>query len=201
MTVMPLFLKHREEGAIIGRLLAGYGELEYHMAECLSDHVHSEDAAFRLLFSARLSETGRIKAVDSLIRPALKDLGLGAEYADANGAIKYCAKIRNQYAHVHWTESFGCASAWDQVDLAFVQLERRYDTATTKPIATKIIDVNLLRQQEEFFCYARDCFRFVHIETRRLRGDLRANPFPMPSKRSYPPLFLRYADRSRESSE
>ena len=109
MTVMPLFLKHPEEGAIIGRILAGYGELEYHMAECLTDHVHSEDAAFRLIFRTRLSENGRIAAVDSLMRPALVDLGLSAEYANAHGAIKHCARIRNQYAHCHWTETYAQA--------------------------------------------------------------------------------------------
>src|SRR6266536_3381340 len=34
-TVLPSFLRFREEGLIIGRILAGYGELEFEMCDCV----------------------------------------------------------------------------------------------------------------------------------------------------------------------
>jgi hypothetical protein len=181
MPIMPVFLKYPGEAAIIGRLLAGYGELEFCLAECVSDHVHNNDAAFRLMFRTRLGETEKIRAADSLIRRPLAELGLATEYADAHGAIGWCVKVRNQYAHCHWTEQH-------KGGLAFAKLRDRYENATTKPVVEIPVDMTLLTAQEDYFCYTRDCLTFLHEETLLRIGRSKRHPFAMPSKRRQPLL-------------
>jgi hypothetical protein len=48
-TIMPAFDRFVEEGNIIGRLLAGYGELELEMCACVAAVTNDLDAAIRKL--------------------------------------------------------------------------------------------------------------------------------------------------------
>lgn len=101
MQIMPAFRKSPDEAAIIGRLLAGYGELEFSLAFCLGvvlgDHIVGIKAFFRLR-----SESSRLEVTDALMRDAIAAQGIEGEYAQAIGCIRHCLKIRNKYAHCHW---------------------------------------------------------------------------------------------------
>ena len=100
---MPAFHRCPREAAIIGRLTAGYGELEYTMAECLGATLGDKESAFRTIFRLR-TESGRLEAVDALMRPVFAAAQLGSQYAQAIGAIRQCLKIRNELAHCHWAD-------------------------------------------------------------------------------------------------
>jgi hypothetical protein len=94
------FERFPEEAAIIGRIIAGYGELEYWWAKCLGRTLNDDDSALRMVFRQR--DAKRIETADALMRPAYQKAGLGDKYNEMLGAIRHCRTIRNQYAHSHW---------------------------------------------------------------------------------------------------
>src|SRR5262249_7168200 len=51
--VMPAFQKFRGEAAIIGRLLAGYAELEIDLLNCVSEVTQDFDATLKAMFRVR----------------------------------------------------------------------------------------------------------------------------------------------------
>ena len=101
LSIMPAFDQYEKEGRIIGRLLAGYGELEFELSNCVGSAIQDPDIAIKVLFRAR-SESLRIDIADALAYSKFKDIGLENQYADSFGAIRFCRKIRNQFAHCHW---------------------------------------------------------------------------------------------------
>jgi hypothetical protein len=171
MTILPAFLRLPQEAAIIGRLLAGYGELEFEFADCVKHFSHDMHSAFAALFRLR-TESGRIQVADALIRGPITALGLGTQYKDAYDAMLHCLKIRNQYAHCHWLEQDG--------ELLFTMLDHAFDGPETKSLTIRVALLSTLQAQETYFDYTRRCFWFLSHETQRLRGQLRDNPFSMP---------------------
>jgi hypothetical protein len=60
MPLMPAFLRYPKEAAIIGRLVAGYGELEYVYANCLAIAIPKLNSAMRSYFSIVEKPSGLI---------------------------------------------------------------------------------------------------------------------------------------------
>ena len=52
-TIMPGFDRFPAEASIIGRLLAGYGELEFELCRCVAAVTIDLDAAIRAMFKDR----------------------------------------------------------------------------------------------------------------------------------------------------
>lgn len=179
--IIPAFGTYPEEGAIIGRLLAGYGEIELEINICLGQALQDENSALKAMYSMR-SEDQRIRVADALMRPTYAKVGLGNEFADAIGAIRFCRKIRNQFAHCHWYDH-------KTNGLFFTNLEDATYGDDETTLSFRHIDVPLLQQQEDYYCYASDCFVFLHKEIGRLRGEVRVHPYLMPSKIPQPNLY------------
>ncbi len=74
--VMPAFRKFTLEAAIIGRLLAGYAELEIDLLHCVALAREDFDAVLKAMFRAR-GETRRIDVADALGRQLYHAAGLG----------------------------------------------------------------------------------------------------------------------------
>ncbi len=180
--IMPAFIRFPDEAAIIGRLLAGYGELEFELAMCLSHFLFSEEAAFQALFRIRTA-SGRIDLADALLRKPISEIGLGSQYADAYSAMRYCSRIRNQYAHCHWTVTQGRVE-----QLAFMQLDDAVRGVDFNVVPHKTVSLALLQEQEDYFAYALRCFWFLTNEAEVKQGKLNANPFSVPPKIQAPPL-------------
>ena len=53
LPLMPAFLRYPNEAAILGRLLAGYGELEFIYAQCLAETIGNQETALRTYFGIR----------------------------------------------------------------------------------------------------------------------------------------------------
>jgi len=64
---MPAFSIRPKEAEIIGRLLAGYGELEFIVYECVKVALGRSTIAARLLFRVR-SEKTRLDIADAILR-------------------------------------------------------------------------------------------------------------------------------------
>ena len=178
--IMPSFGRFQEEAAIIGRLLAGYGEVEYWMMNCVGEAIEDDEAALRVIFRTR-SEKQRLDIADALMRPKYEKANLGSQYADSLGAMRHCRKIRNQFAHAHWLD-------FQKAGLFFFDLQKAAEGIEAPMLTFRHVDVALLEQHEAYFCYAVDCFSFLQGELRKLRGQLKENHHPMPAKRRPPNL-------------
>src|SRR5262245_35012683 len=132
--VMPAFQRFPAEAAIIGRLLAEYAELEIALLDCVSAAREDFGATLKGMFRVRC-ETARINVGDALGHQVYDRLGLRADFELAVSAMRYCLKIRNQYAHCNWDDDFGRRLAFVNVEeiakgnqpiLGFKNLTRRY---------------------------------------------------------------------------
>jgi hypothetical protein len=191
MPLMPCFQPDQaeEEGKIIGKILAGYGELEVTVLACLVAVEGQIDLPIRELFG-RMSAERRINLARKRLLPDFTKAGFGAEMKEALGDLDWCRKLRNQYAHCQW--------GWKDGDgLFFVNLEQLADQVD--PISNVMahprhIDVPLLQEQEAYCDYVRQSF--MRLDTaykawdRMKSGLRRPTPYipPKLSKRTRPPL-------------
>jgi hypothetical protein len=138
---MPAFHVFKAEAEIIGRLLAGYGELEYVMAMCLGAAFADEATAIRTLYRMK---SERVTVADSLLFPLCEQNGLAGPYTAAIGGMRHCARIRNQFAHCNCDYSPGYG-------LFFVDLLDSAMSRTNYQHQWKHVDCAILKQHEEFF--------------------------------------------------
>ena len=154
-TIMPAFAtgNAEAEGKIIGNILAGYGDLELEMCQCLAAVNLDIDLSIRLLFQVR-GEERRIQTADQIMRVAYTNAGFGKVHCEIIADMDWCRLLRNQFSHSHWyhTATEG---------LCLVNLEK---LAKQKgPIGQladhrKPITLALLSEQERFFKYVQKCF-------------------------------------------
>jgi hypothetical protein len=170
------------ESAIIGRILAGYGELEYRWSHCLSAVLGSRGAAFRAFFRMR-GEQQRIEVVDAIIRDHFAKEGFSDEYAETLGALRWCRNIRNQYAHCHW-------QAKPELGMFFTNMEESAKKATGDiMLPLYYVDENILKLQEEYCDYTLDWLFFIEKELRKKRGETPIHDWTRPKIISQPPLY------------
>jgi hypothetical protein len=190
MPLMPCFSPDQaaNEGIIIGRILAGYGELETTVLACLVAVEGQVDYPIRHLFKRTAAEN-RLKLARNALLPDYIKAGLEGEMTEALNNIDWCRKLRNQYAHCQW--------GWTTTDgLFFVNLEDLADQLDPirKVMAHSLpVDVQLLEEQEAYCNYVRESF--MHLETAYLARH-RAGPgvrqpthfFAKPLGKTRPPM-------------
>ncbi|MGM4920081.1 hypothetical protein [Tardiphaga sp. 813_E8_N1_3] len=178
--LMPAFLRHPKEAAIIGRMLAGYGELEFLLCMCLRAPLGDLRKAARLLFRNR-GEEQRIAIADAILRPFYADCNLDQIWVTARREIGVCKDFRNQYSHCHWLDE-------DDLGLFFTNLEKGAKTLGGD-ISLEFfhVDVPLLEEQEAHFRHAGNHLIYLEAEQRRLAGKLRGHAFVIPPAKRRPP--------------
>jgi hypothetical protein len=180
-TLQPSFLAFKAEASVIGRLLAGYGELEYALAYCLANTIGNLDAALRTLFVIR-GEAARLDVANSLMHDDYHSRGMGPKYDSAISDIRHCRKIRNTFAHCHW-------SSHDSAGLFYVNLE---DAARDSQNGFKQqwlhVDMPLMMRMIE--CYETTQTRLWWLDSQHqvLTGREDKNPWQWPSKQNRPPM-------------
>ncbi len=166
--IMPAFQKFEKEASIIGRLLVGYADLEIDLLNCVSMARNDFDGALKAMFRVR-SSSQRIDIADALARQLYRKCELVSDFECAIGDMRYCLKIRNQYAHCNWYDDGSGQLAFINVeDLAkknqyvsgFDNLRRHY------------VDVATLASQEQFFGYTIAQLIYVNFEGCHRRGEL-----------------------------
>ncbi len=90
-----------DEGAILGRLLTGYTDIEYQLCFCAGMGGGDVAKTITDIFSKR-GETRRVNIADKLGGAGYSAAGLGAEFDEAIEDMILCLNIRNQYAHCIW---------------------------------------------------------------------------------------------------
>ena len=196
--IMATDLRHYpEETMILGRLLSGYGELEFDIAFLLQFALGDDrDVAFKSLFGIR-GETARIDVADNLMRRRYHALGLGNDYGEAIGAVRHCLKIRNQYAHCHWVRNLAFG-------LCFVDVEvvaRAAPEVDLGALRQKQISLALLREQEAFFAYTQAILGYVNYGYRTAIGTMESNPMDRPVKPRERPFLFNSPDQNAGPGE
>jgi hypothetical protein len=186
-SILTPFKTFADEGATVGRLLAGYSNIEVSLMHCVQMVLKGDlNTVIKKMFGSR-GETKRIKAAKRLGEAAYDGLGLGPDFRKAIGVALYCLKIRNQYAHwVWWDDNTG--------KLAFANLEDLGQRKRRVRDLTKLkawhIDATLLAKQEAFFVYADDLLSWINFEGRYRSKVMRHQPLSKPKPMRRPKLRL-----------
>ena len=183
--LMPCFSagQYEKEGAIIGHLLVGYGELELEMTACVGNAIKSSDDALKAVFGVR-GEARRIKLAKANLRLPSKSAKLEPRTAQVLADMEWCKEIRNQYAHCQWYPTNGLGFI-NLEEVALVigplgQLEKyRHD-----------VHLPLLVSQEEFFGYVKKCFWHLAEQYQNWATQSSSNTFPMPQATARPPKYI-----------
>ena len=183
--VKTVFLRFKDEATILANLMGGYTTLELDLAHCVNAVRNDFDAVLKAMFRAR-GETQRIDIADALGRQLYHNLGLGTQFEMAIGAIRYCLKIRNQYAHCVW---------WDDYSgkLTFADLEEVTKGNNTllkdfNSLTPLYVDVPLLQSQEAYFKYTDELLLWVNFEERYLAGESSIQRYAAPAQVTQPGL-------------
>ena len=91
--IIPAFRDAPEEGKIVGRLLAGYSELEVEMLQCAHGVCGNIDVAVRALYAQR-GEAIRIKATRQIIEQPYIAAGLQPKYTATMDDMDWCRQIQ-----------------------------------------------------------------------------------------------------------
>jgi hypothetical protein len=188
-SIMAPFNKFSKEGDTIGRLLAGYSNIEVSLFHAVSVATGDFDAALKQMFGVR-NESKRIRAAEKLALPEYQRLNLQRVFEEALRVMRYCLKIRNQYAHwVWWDDNTG--------KLAFANVEdlTRYKRKVEdfRKLKAHHVDAALLKAQEAYFVYADELLLWINYEGRFKEGKLgkaKQNPVNKPKAVKRPKLLL-----------
>jgi hypothetical protein len=101
--------------AIIGRLLSGYGDLEFDLCTCVAEAMDDLDMVLQAMFRAR-GESQRIDIADAIGRKPYRARNLETQFSEMVAGLHHCRKIRNQFSHCNWFDDKSGA-------LAFIDLE------------------------------------------------------------------------------
>jgi hypothetical protein len=145
------------ESIPLGQILAGYGELELSMCQCLVvTKGYTFDGPIREVFGKRGAEA-RIREIKKLLLADYTNAGLDADLVEVLDDMDWCREIRNQYAHCHWY--------WTQSEgLCFVNLEElaKQPTSIENLTGTRHpIKLPLLKEQEAFFDYVKETLWYL----------------------------------------
>jgi len=130
----------------------------------------------------------RIDRAQELGRDPYQGLDLAADFQEALETVRYCLKIRNQYAHwIFWDDNTG--------NLAFANFED--PTLDERPIKdlgelnAQYVDATLLSEQEAYFIYADKYILWINYEGRARDGKLPGgNQLKKPTPMKRPELYL-----------
>jgi hypothetical protein len=149
-SILAPFQKFDAEGATVGRLLAGYSNIEVGLLHCVvAARGGNLDTVLKKLFRIR-GETRRINEAEKLALDECQRLRLATDFQKAIRVVRYCLKVRNQYALWVW---------WDDYSgrLAFANLEelaaRKRPVKDLGKLRPHHVDAALLAAQDAYFVY------------------------------------------------
>lgn len=183
--ITPWQIQFPKEAQLVGAILAGYGELEFELFQCVSSGMNDLNTAFRAMFRMR-NESQRIDLADALVAPAIAKHGLSAEYAHAIGSIRCCRTIRNNFAHCHWRY------IEDPLLLQYCNLEDAAKTKHGEPIIKfETASAELLAEQVSYFGYCSGWLQHIHHEIDRREGRIDSHIWLKPTARPQPMIHSR----------
>lgn len=184
--INPVYRDYPAEMAIIGRLLAEYGDLEISLMYCVSAIRSDLDSTLKAMFRVR-GETMRINIADALGRQEYIKFGLGDQFAEAIFAMRYCLKIRNKFAHSLWHNPLD--------GLCYISMEELADDDEKILDLAKLtffyLDMGLLTHLHLYFHYTDSALAFLNYEGRHRAGKAPVHTLRWPARLEPPPLYTR----------
>jgi hypothetical protein len=170
MLLLPAFHKRKKNAASVGRLVAGYGEIEFLLAWCAGtalacqtpirlgtskgEHrAKYEHEGIAQLYTQR-GESARIDFAKNAMRPVIVTHNLVNAFHDAMMLVQLCLRIRNLFSHCNWDQS-------SKRGLFFVSLE---DAAKQHPplrLRTRHAGTKALEIAEEYFTSAITILNYI----------------------------------------
>lgn len=169
----PGLTQCKEEAALIGAMLANYGELEFCLTHCLGASMRDFNGAFRKMYEKR-GEERRIQICEKM-RPNFIAIGREQEFADTIDQVRYCKLIRDQYAH-GWFSWSAMSLGWGEgphprnVTLKLVSLEdavKEPEGIDAKPVS---LPLALVQAQSTYFANTQDWIMWLQSELEAAEG-------------------------------
>jgi hypothetical protein len=181
--ILSQFKKFQAEARIIGRLLAGYGELEYEFGLCIGEAIGDENSAVRALYSIR-GEMPRLNLGNVFVQGSFKKQSLDQFYfRTVFPGLNWCREIRNQYAHAHWKEDPAASC------LCFADPEKAIRQVGKFNPTYHPIKLDTLKEQEKFFVFVQRGLQHLRHENQKLAGKISTHSHPRPPTRPRPPKY------------
>ncbi len=183
--IMPAFDRYPKEAELIGKILAGYGDLEFALCHCVSQAHNDFDMVLKAMFRAR-GEAQRIKIADAMGHSQFGTLKMGGRFSQAIDDMHECRKIRNRYAHCNWHDDLTGG-------LGFVDLEeiaKKRKPADLTNLTIRRLNVAVLSQQVDYFSYVDDCLTYLNFEAQKRQGRIQNLTCPIPKKIPPPPAYI-----------
>lgn len=185
MNISQAFADFPTEATLIGRILAGYTDLEVDLMHCVRASWNL-DTVFKVMYRGR-GETQRIEIADSFGRKAHRALNLGTQFEMGLGAVRHCLKIRNQYAHcIWWNDNSGSLAFANLEDLAKVNDE----VADLRGANVRHVTVAQLESQFAYFEYASNLLIWVLHEGNKAAGRPAMPNLQQPAQMVQPAIFF-----------
>ena len=154
---LPAFHKYPKEAEIIGRLVAGYSEIELALLNCVANTTGDFNTTLKVMFTHRFQDV-RVQMADILARQIFNDTSLKQKYEASISCIRCCQKIRNQYAHCYfYDDNLGTLAFIDDLQKIAQKNKVTKDFSDTE---VKYLPLGILEKQESFFS--------IHTKTSRL---------------------------------
>ena len=138
-TIMPAFDRYPKEAVIIGKLLAGYGEIEYDLCLCVAMACNDFNRVLKAMFTAR-GEKQRITEASKTGLPLYKAQKLGRAFSATLNDMHHCREIRNQFAHCHWLDDYSGRLGF----VVFEEIAKETKPADTSNLTTHYINMGLI---------------------------------------------------------
>jgi hypothetical protein len=177
--INPAFNRWPVEGALVGRILSSFGEIEVTICRNAALALNMFGVIMRMLYGIRAT-SARIEAADRLMRSLIETYSLINDYKIAIGMVWHCLKIRNQFAHCNWGDHLGAG-------LFFADLQ---DSANNPDFdhSWKHVDPVLLQAKLDYFWQTMELLEFIHHELAVRQGRLRSHVWPRPTLPAPPAL-------------
>jgi hypothetical protein len=181
--INPAFDRFPEEALLVGKLLAGFGEIEFAICRNAGHAAGMPEAIGKALYRLRATSS-RIDAADALARGKFGEAGLGAEYEISQRMVWVCLRIRNQFAHCNWTDH----PETPATGLFFADLQASADATEGFEYTFRHVDVPLLRKHEAYFALTMEWLSYLDVELGVRQGKLQHPGWPKPPAQEPPPL-------------
>lgn len=180
--INPSFRRHPEEAALVGHILASFGEIELSVCANTATAHKLFNPVMSTLYSIRTTST-RIETALRLFRPAAELYDLIDLLPIISPMIWHCVRIRNQYAHCNW----GDGPRANGGGLFFADLQASADNPNFSH-DWKHIDPPLLQHQLKYFNDTMDWLNFANGEIRVKVENQQSNFWPRPPLSDQPAL-------------
>lgn len=202
MPLMNAFLRRKKSAATVGRIVAGYGDLELLLAICVGivlagkrhprpshgvgqHRIHYEKIGLQLLYRTTGAEQ-RVTKARQVCKTAFANAGLKDEFQETFGAMNRCRVYRNLFSHCLWGQS-------KKRGVFFVILEEHAKQPGLLTYQFRHATQKALEEIETYFWYTFQCLSFLieafAVKTRLYRSQMPSMPPAQPPLKAHSVLL------------